>query len=84
VSTGQQVPTRPDRLQATQAPWQAMLQQTWSAQWLERQSVSVAQIPPIGSLPQLPVERSQVCCATHWLESVQGATKQLPLAGLQV
>ncbi len=71
-------------MQATHAPWQAMLQQTLSAQWPDRQLSSLWQYWPLASFPQLPLEKSQVCCESHWSESVQEGRKQVPLAGLQV
>jgi hypothetical protein len=64
-STGQQVPNRPGRLQATQAPWQATLQQTLSAQNPRMQSSLVSQCPPIPDLPQLSEAKSQACPAVH-------------------
>jgi hypothetical protein len=67
---GQQVPWRPGRLQATQAPWQATLQQTLSEQNPEIQSSLPPQCPPGPLLPQLPVAKSQTC-ALHWLLAVQ-------------
>src|SRR6187455_455430 len=54
VSTGQQIPSRPDWLQLTHAVLQATLQQTPSAQKPEAQSPSFAQAAPPGRGPQLP------------------------------
>jgi hypothetical protein len=65
-STGQQVPSRPGRLQATQAPPQATLQQTLSAQNPEMQSAVVSQWAPGPPCPQLPVAKLHCCPAVHW------------------
>jgi len=70
AAIGQQVPRRPERLQATQAPWHATLQQTSSEQNPEIQSSLPLQCPPGPLLPQLPVAKSQTC-ALHWLLAVQ-------------
>jgi hypothetical protein len=53
-STGQQVPSRPTWLQATQAPLQATLQHTPSLQDPDAQSVFFAHTAPRGLGPQLP------------------------------
>ena len=64
-------------MQATQAPWQAMLQQTWSAQWPEMQPVSSLHGSPGPACPQLPLAKSHECCESHWLDWVQ-SVKQEP------
>src|SRR5438552_18487517 len=76
ASTGQQVPSRPVRLQDTQAPWHATLQQTPSAQKFEAHWSLVAQICPFMRLPQLPA--THACPLTHWLLVVQDS-KQVPV-----
>ncbi len=55
MSMGQQTPARSGRLHDTQAPVQAELQQTLSAQNPERQSSFLAHFAPGMRLPQLPV-----------------------------
>jgi hypothetical protein len=62
---GKQVPTRPGRLQAVQAPLQALLQQTPSVQWPEMQPRSLVQGWPFCALPQLSLEKSQTPPAWH-------------------
>jgi len=54
ASTGQQVPSRPIRLQLRHGPLQATLQQTPSAQKFEAHCSLRSQIAPIISKPQLP------------------------------
>jgi len=58
---GAQVPIRPGCAQLTQGPVQAMLQQTLSAQYPERQPLSSLQCAPARALPQLPDVRSHEC-----------------------
>ena len=80
ASIGQQVPSRPVRLQETQAPWQATLQQTPSAQKLEAHWSLVSQAGAFHALAA--AARSTHCCPlTHWLLVVQ-VSKQSPVAGL--
>jgi hypothetical protein len=74
---GQQVPKRPGMLHATQAPSQATLQQTESAQNPDWQSVSLAQVPPIPTWPQLPVVKSQACAPVHSAVALQAAKQAL-------
>jgi hypothetical protein len=72
-------------LHATQAPLQAMLQQTLSAQLPEMQSASPLQCAPMPTLPQLPVLRSHECCGSHcppWAEVHD--VKQVPVLALQL
>src|SRR4051794_31854943 len=81
TSTGQQVPTRWSRLQATQPPWQATLQQTPSAQKPLAHSAPPVHVAPFIFGPQLP--------PTHWWplehwELTLQVSKQLPVAVLQV
>ena len=54
ASMGQQVPSRPIKLQLRHGPWQATLQQTPSAQKFEAHWSLRWQIAPIISRPQLP------------------------------
>jgi len=54
ASTGQHVPPRPGWLQLMQAPLQATLQQTPSAQNVDLHSLFAVQTAPFGFRPQLP------------------------------
>jgi hypothetical protein len=82
ASVGQQVPFRIGWSHDTQAPWQATLQQTPSAQNPEMQSLLPrGQGSPPLRLPQLPPE--QAWPAEHIAAVVQ-ASKQAPLLGSQV
>jgi hypothetical protein len=58
LSTGQQSPARPTRLQLTHGPWQATLQQTPSVQNPDAQSPSLLQTAPEGFGPQLPLTQT--------------------------
>jgi hypothetical protein len=83
-SIAEQAPSRPGRLHATQAPVQAVLQQTLSAQYPEMQSLLPLQCAPGPTLPQLPVVRSHECCASHCPCAVVQLSKQVRVDGLQV
>jgi hypothetical protein len=79
-SIGQHVPSRPTWLHELQAPWQATLQQTPSAQKPEAQSAFLVQTAARGFGPQLP--------ATHLTASAQSEsdlheTKHLFVDGSQ-
>jgi hypothetical protein len=79
---GQQVPFRIGWSHDTQAPWQATLQQTPSAQNPEMQSLLPwGQLAPGPRLPQLPA--AQAWPAEHIAALVQ-VSKQAPLFGSQV
>ncbi len=77
MSMGQQTPGRSGRLQETQAPVQAELQQTPSAQNPERQSSFLPHLAPCMRLPQLPIA-SQAWLSEHWAGELQ-LSKQAPL-----
>jgi hypothetical protein len=81
MSIGQQTPARSGRLQETQAPAQAELQQTPSAQNVERQSSFLEHFAPGMRLPQLPVA-SQAWPSEHWAVELQ-LSKQAPLLASQ-
>jgi hypothetical protein len=68
-SIGQQVPSLSGRLQATQPPWQATLQQIPSAQNPDWQSALALQLIPFIRLPQLPPTQARP--AAHCELSVQ-------------
>ena len=70
MSVGQQTPARSGRLQETQAPVQAELQQTLSAQNPDRQSSFLAHFAPGMRLPQLPVA-SHAWPSEHWAVELQ-------------
>ncbi len=70
MSVGQQTPGRSGWLHDTQAPVQAELQQTLSAQNPDRQSSFLAHFAPGMRLPQLPVA-SQACASEHCACEVQ-------------
>jgi hypothetical protein len=74
-SMGQQVPSRPLRLHELQAPVQATLQHTPSAQCSEAHSLFALQAAPLIFLPQLPL--THLWPLTHWL-SVAHWAKQEP------
>jgi hypothetical protein len=57
-STGQQTPARPTRLQLTQGPRHATLQQTPSVQKPDAQSASLLHTAPDGFGPQLPLTQT--------------------------
>jgi hypothetical protein len=65
VSTGQQIPPRPARLQEMQGPWHATLQQTPSAQNPEAHWSLRSQEAPCIILPQLAL--AHCWPLTHWL-----------------
>jgi hypothetical protein len=69
ASSGQQVPSRPIRLQLRHGPLQATLQQTPSAQKPEAQSSGFWQAAPFMRGPQLPL--THWWPLTHWLLVVQ-------------
>ena len=71
ASIGQHVPSSCGRLQDTQAPWQATLQQTPSAQKPLAHCALSRQLAPFISLPQLPIMHA--CPLTHWLLVVQAS-----------
>src|SRR5204863_6046489 len=75
-SAGQQVPARPCWSQLTQAPVQATLQQTPSAQKLDAHSLAAAHTAPFGLRPQLPF--------THSTPSAQSAPVRQVVAHLLV
>jgi hypothetical protein len=77
LSTGEQVPNFPFRLQALQAPVHAVLQQTPCAQWPEPHSLSAEQSLPMGPGPhELLLHEFG---ATHWLSFVQAVAHLDPL-----
>jgi hypothetical protein len=78
-----QVPTWPERLQATQGPWQATLQQVPSLQKLERQSALLRHAAAAPFLPQLAADTSQECPELHCSSNVQLWT-QAPIAESQL
>jgi hypothetical protein len=77
---GAQVPSRPDCAQLTQAPVQAMLQQTPSAQKPEAHCEPALQIAPSGLGPQLPFTHFD---PTQSLSDAQ-VTAQAPLFASQL
>ena len=80
TETGAHSPARPARLQLTQGPLQATLQQTPSAQEPESHSVAAVQTAPSGFFPH---ELSLHSRPSHWLLLSQ-TSKQRPVAGLQL
>jgi hypothetical protein len=64
-------------LHETQAPSQATLQQTESAQNPDWQSVPFAQVTPIPTRPQLPVVKSQAWAPVHWAVGLQAVRHAL-------
>ena len=72
TSVGQQTPGLEGRLHETQAPVQALLQQTPSAQKLDWHSSALLQGAPSRRLPQLPVA-SQAWPEAHWFAELQAS-----------
>ena len=85
LGTGRHMPTCPDRLQAMQAPVQAALQQTPSAQMFDTQSAPATQPAPLGFLglaPQLLFMHTAV--ETQSLATVQLLRQCGPFATSQL
>jgi hypothetical protein len=78
--TSAHMPRLLGRLQAWQAPAQALLQHTPSTQLLEVQSLPMAHAAPLSSFsPQRPVVRLQVT-PMHWVFPVQAIRHEVPFA----